>query len=269
MWFSPTKTILLPNLQIGLPGVYIVPERQVGRSEGFLVIMDLGYIRLHRKLTNHPRYTEGYWLRIWVHLLLKATWTEQDFIWEGARIQLKPGQFITSNTKVGKELGISRRTIDRYVDMMEKEGELTRSKGSAGYLYSITNWNQYQNDDPLVTRSLPARDPEAATIQKDKKSYPTDFPENSRPEGHPCIDGFPTLKQAIAAGENMMILQNVAEMWWNDRDGQGWERVDARGWQSNLRSYGNRWQANEHRHKNHNGSNGDSKPEPKRRKLLP
>jgi hypothetical protein len=73
---------------------------------------------------------------------------------------------------------------------------------------------------------------------------------NNAREGMPCIDGYPTKAQAIAAAGNQMIPEHVAASWWLARDGQGWQGKNGHpmppeAWQSNLKGYSEIWKTNE------------------------
>lgn len=84
-------------------------------------------------------------------------------------------------------------------------------------------------------------------------------------EGQPCIDGYPTRQQAIAVAGNLMIREEVASRWWLDRDGEGWQSRNGQpmrpeGWQSNLKSYNEKWLANEARGTQKGSIAANSKP---------
>lgn len=112
-----------------------------------------------------------------------------------------------------------------------------------------------------VTDVTQERDKSVTREEKRREEVPTTT--TTREDGQPCIDGFWTLPAAIAAGQNMMIPENVIKSWWLSRDGAGWadrngHTMRQEGQGSNLKSYWNHWQSNEARDK----ANGKGKIEP-------
>ena len=58
-----------------------------------------GFILLHRKMLDNPiicKDTEH--IAVWIYLLLNATHTGYDTMFEGARITLQPGQLLTGES---------------------------------------------------------------------------------------------------------------------------------------------------------------------------
>lgn len=98
---------------------------------------------------------------------------------------------------------------------------------------------------------LPADNLPALFKEKEKEKVPA---TTTRGDGEPCIDGYPTKAQAIAAAGNQMIPAEVAERWWLSRDGQGWQGKNGNpmppeAWQSNLKAFSEIWKANDARDK--------------------
>lgn len=84
---------------------------------------------------DHP--TVG---RIFIHCLLKANHEEKK--WRGKTIL--PGQLITSASKLGKELGLSRQQIRTGLATIQSTSELTIETTNNYTLITITNWETHQ-----------------------------------------------------------------------------------------------------------------------------
>ena len=70
--------------------------------------MSNGWIKLHRKTLDNPivmKDTDHF--AVWMWLLLNATHSDYDTIYEGERVTLKAGQFITGRKIISKELKIN------------------------------------------------------------------------------------------------------------------------------------------------------------------
>ena len=90
-------------------------------------------------------------LAVWIYLLLKATHTERDIIFEGERITLKPGQFTTGRKVISQEWGINvnESKIQRILKTFEIEQQIEQQTTPRCRLISILNWQEYQLDEQL------------------------------------------------------------------------------------------------------------------------
>jgi hypothetical protein len=114
--------------------------------------MNNGWIKIHRKTLNNPvvmKSTDH--LAVWIYLLLKATHTERDIIFEGERITLKPGQFTTGRKVISQEWGINvnESKIQRILKTFEIEQQIEQQTTPRCRLISILNWQEYQLDEQL------------------------------------------------------------------------------------------------------------------------
>lgn len=63
-----------------------------------------GFVAFPRGLTEWGWYTEPNTARLFFHLLLTANWQEKQ--WQG--ITIHPGELVTSQSQLAKQLGLSR-----------------------------------------------------------------------------------------------------------------------------------------------------------------
>ena len=104
-----------------------------------------GWICLHRKIMDHPRWMEDRWMRLWITLLLLATHAEQKRKFGDDVITLAPGELITGRTVLEQLTRIPDSTIDRMLLKMVSEQEIEQQTNSKGRWIRIKNWGRYQN----------------------------------------------------------------------------------------------------------------------------
>jgi hypothetical protein len=107
-----------------------------------------GWIKLHRKTLDNPivmKDTDH--LAVWMWLLLNATHSDHDTIYEGKRITLKAGQFITGRKIISKELKINESKIQRILKTFEIEQQIEQQTNPRCRLISILRWTDYQLDE--------------------------------------------------------------------------------------------------------------------------
>ena len=110
--------------------------------------MSNGWIKLHRKTLDNPIVMKDTdYLAVWMWLLLNATHSDHDTIYEGERITLKAGQFITGRKIISKELKINESKIQRILKTFEIEQQIEQQTNPRCRLISILRWTDYQLDE--------------------------------------------------------------------------------------------------------------------------
>jgi len=85
-------------------------------------------------------------------------------MFNGSKILLKPGSFITSRLKLSHQSGIQESKVERILKYLETEQQIEQQNMSTGRLISITNWLQYQNDEQQT--ELPVNSERTASEQR-------------------------------------------------------------------------------------------------------
>ena len=117
-----------------------------------------GWIVLHRKLLDKPIWFESTAEQkvILITLLLMANHAEKEWEWQGQKYVAKPGQFVTSLSKIAKVCGegISFQNVRTALKRFEKYGFLTNESTNKNRLITINNWAFYQ-DNPNQPNKQP------------------------------------------------------------------------------------------------------------------
>lgn len=117
--------------------------------------MNNGWIKLHRKTLDNPivmKDTDHF--AVWMWLLLNATHSDHDTIYEGERLTLKAGQFITGRKIISKELKINESKIQRILKTFEIEQQIEQQTNPRCRLISILRWSDYQLDEQQSEQQL-------------------------------------------------------------------------------------------------------------------
>lgn len=148
-----------------------------------------GFVKLHRKLLNNPIVCkDADHLAVWIWLLLKATWTESDVLFEKERIKLKPGQLPpVSRRTIASELHISESKVQRILKLFENEHQIEQRMSRHSRLISIVAWNDYQSNEhqsePQVNHKRTTSEPQVNTIKevKNNKNIKNYYPIRKKP----------------------------------------------------------------------------------------
>jgi len=111
-----------------------------------------GFIALHRELLDKPIWKKSTpeQKSVLITLLLLANHEETEWEWQGKKLIVKPGQFVTSLETLSSKSGVSVQSVRTALAKFEKYEFLTNESTKTGRLITITNWDFYQN---LKTRT--------------------------------------------------------------------------------------------------------------------
>jgi len=138
--------------------------------------MNQGWIKLHRKLLDHPKSNDSDFMNLWITFLLLATHTPYRSNFGGKIITLKPGEFITSRGSLSKQTGIQESKVERIIKCLKTEQQIEQQKSNRSRLISVVNWGSYQeneqpNEQPVNNQRTTDEQPVNTNknIKKEKK----------------------------------------------------------------------------------------------------
>lgn len=149
--------------------------------------MNHGWIKLFRKFQNWEWYTHANVKIAFLHCLLKAN--HKDKMWR--EINIKRGQFVTSQFNFGTECGLSRHKVRSAWDKLVATSEITIESTSENSIVTVCNYEDYQGEpsegstseitnqstnQPNQSTSEPANEP-----ANESTSEPTSEPTSETP----------------------------------------------------------------------------------------
>lgn len=182
--------------------------------------MNLGYIKLYRKVTSSFVWTNPSMLKLWLLCLMKASHEGRRFLFNGNEVSLSSGQFVTGRDALAKEYNqgassdqvIVSRTLWRWIKKFEKEEMLSISSTPKYSVISINKWEDYQSSDQHLSSDRPAPVQHLSTNKNDKndKNDKNNNPCNSR-KTREYADDDPNKKLAILLLKLIRKNQNIKE----------------------------------------------------------
>lgn len=108
--------------------------------------MELGYVRLYRKILDNPIiWKDSDHVAIWIYLLLNATHKEISVIFKGEKTILRPGQLIVGSKAIAEELNINYVKVHRVLNDFKIEKQIEKQASNKNSLITILNWEKYQS----------------------------------------------------------------------------------------------------------------------------
>ncbi len=127
-----------------------------------------GYIKLWRKVRDWSYSGNCKAIALWVVLLTEATHKERIKVFKGKPLTLKPGQFITGRKYLSALSGVNRSSVERYLEMFEKLGQIEQQKSNKNRLITILNWVKYQKDEQQTSNKRATNEQQTSTYKNDK-----------------------------------------------------------------------------------------------------
>lgn len=105
-----------------------------------VITMDKSFIKLNRKILNWRWYQDANTMRVFIHLLLKANYKDNDF----EKTSVKRGQLITSQSHLAEDLKISVKNVRTALEHLKSTGEVAVETTTKYSIITINNYDEYQ-----------------------------------------------------------------------------------------------------------------------------
>ena len=119
------------------------------------------WIKLHRQIQHHEwwlaeRFTKS---QAWIDLLMLAGHKDKTIFVRGNEVRLKRGEFIHSHETLAERWRWNKRTVARFLQMLEEREMLHRRKSNICTVNTILKYDEYQASAP---QSAPQDTPQSA-----------------------------------------------------------------------------------------------------------
>jgi uncharacterized phage protein (TIGR02220 family) len=108
-----------------------------------VVMLNAGYIKIFRKITEWEWYTDENVMRVFLHCLIKSNYTEKN--WRG--ITINRGSFVTSYNSLASDLKLTKQQIRTALNKLKSTHELTLKTTNKYSIISINNYDMYQDNN--------------------------------------------------------------------------------------------------------------------------
>lgn len=107
-----------------------------------------GYVKLWRSLLRKPIWYNSTpeHKSVLMALMMMAEWQPRSWEWKGEKINLQPGQFVTSVASITQACGrgVTTKSVRDAIERFQQLDFLTNESTKTGRLISIINWSLYQ-----------------------------------------------------------------------------------------------------------------------------
>lgn len=109
-----------------------------------------GFIKLHRSMLEWEWYTDPITMRVFIHLLLNASFKESRFM----GMEVHPGQVITGRKALAEQLNISEQNVRTALNRLKSTNEITIKSTKHFSVVTIEKWAFYQAVDNFANQQI-------------------------------------------------------------------------------------------------------------------
>lgn len=191
--------------------------------------MSKGWVKLHRKMADHPLWLSEPFTRAqaWVDLIMLANHADGFVRVRGVRVDVPRGSLGWSEARLATRWRWSRGKARRFLRELETVQQIVQQKNNATSVISITNYDEYQQDgtaDGTADGQQTVQQTDTnKNVKKKKKNNkyntftpPTtaevaDYVADRTAQGKPRVDAFAFVDHYTSKG--WMIGKNKMKDW--------------------------------------------------------
>lgn len=183
---------------------------------------DLGWIKLHRKLLEHPLFKDPQALTLWVQLLLRANHKDARIMVGNSFVDIKRGQFLTGRDKLSEYTGINRSKLERLLKLLESEQQIEQQKTTKYRIISIVNYDKYQDAEQQVSINRATSEQQVSTNKNDK-NVKNDKKEIVKRTQFKKPELSEVKNYMLEKGADFSLANKEAERYFNYYEANGWK----------------------------------------------
>ncbi len=191
-----------------------------------------GWVKLHRSLLEWEWYDDPNTKIIFLHLLLTVSFEEN--CWHG--ILVPRGSRIASYAKLAEETKLSVKAVRTAMKHLEQSGEVARLSYSKFTVFTLKNYQKYQDGAGITASSWQAEGKEGASKGQ---QYNKVKERKERKESKKCVypedTAHTTAEHFVPTMEEVRQELAASELHWDERELQRFmEYNKERGWKTSL-----------------------------------
>lgn len=110
-----------------------------------------GWIKIYRSIQDHWIWDNPIYLKWWLDLLLIVNHKPNDVLVNGKIETIDVGERLTSEIKLSERWNVDRKTVRRFLNLLEKEQMITLAKSrQKGTTVKVVKYSDYQQFSEVV-----------------------------------------------------------------------------------------------------------------------
>ncbi len=133
------------------------------------MIMKEGWISLHRSITEHAVFQDAEVFKVWVWIILNASYCDKTALVGKKVVNLRTGQFVFGRKTASQQLNMCESKVYRIVKMLEEMGSIKIDANNKFSIITVENWAKYQGDEQKLNKRRTDVEQKLNTTNKENK----------------------------------------------------------------------------------------------------
>lgn len=131
--------------------------------------MKQGWISVHRQLQKHWLWADKPFSKgqAWIDMLMMANHADKKFLLGNELVEVKAGNFITSELKLAEKWGWSKTKVRAFLKLLQKDSMIVKKSDRKKTTIIIENYSDYQD---IETTEEPQKNHEETTEEPQKNT---------------------------------------------------------------------------------------------------
>jgi hypothetical protein len=133
----------------------------------------IGWIKLHRKITDHWLWLKPEYFQWWIDILIQANFEDKKVLIKNQVIECKRGDVLYSLDTWAKRWKTNKSKVKRFLEMLEKDNMICIKSETVSTRITICNYDSYQDirneDETQVKRNRNASETQVKPTKERKE----------------------------------------------------------------------------------------------------
>ncbi len=176
-----------------------------------------GFVFLFRDIESHWVWKDGRMAHRWMDLVIQAQWENKTVYFDGVRVDLKRGQFVTTTRLLMGRWRTNARIVLKSLEIFENDKMIRCKKTTEMTIITICNYDAYQNkieeQNPLTQSPFSASENENNAERKRKRQKKRTKEDNKKEDNITktsiVVESAPTHEEVF---DNFFNEQNAVDV---------------------------------------------------------
>ena len=109
-------------------------------------MQEQGWIKLHRKIRENYLWNEKPFdkCRAWIDIILSANHEDRTILFNGHRLDIRKGSYLTSINKLAENWGWSKNKVSRFLCLLERDDMIYKNSTHNSTLITVVKYDDFQ-----------------------------------------------------------------------------------------------------------------------------
>lgn len=142
-----------------------------------------GWVKLYRQSMQSAVFWNANLWQVWTWCLMKASYGDRNFPFNGKQMSLAPGQFVSGRIVGAAECHMNQSTFWKQINVLKSLGNIDTKCNNRYTVFTLIKWADYQEEGSIVTAKRQPDDSQMTAREQPDDSQMTHTRKEERKKG--------------------------------------------------------------------------------------